>query len=232
MQKGAHDNAEPLFLQKDAMKEDIKKYLSEIGRKGGKASRRDIGPEEQEKMQAGRWIDIRGYEGIYQICKAGKVRSLDKIVNNYPHSKRKCKGRVLKPLADKLGYHYFQLSDKDGNIKNHKLHRLLCTMFIPNPNSYPEVNHKNGVKHDNRLENLEWCTHQQNMKHAYDNGLIPEPITIKGEKSNFAKLSDSQAREIKERLKKGEHPSDIAIDYPVGASAIKEIRAGRSWGHI
>lgn len=178
------------------------------------------------------WVDIQGYEGIYQITSSGKVRSLDKEVFSYPNSKRLVKGRTLKPLRDKLGYRYFQLSDKNSKIKNCKFHRLLCIAFIPNPENYPHVNHKNGIKYDNRLENLEWCTHRQNMKHAWSNGLIPEPVTIYGEKSNFAKLSDIQAKEIKIRLRKGDHPKDIAEDYPVGFSAVREIKAGRSWGHI
>lgn len=220
-------------MEKQADK-TISNYMSKIGRKGGHKSKRIISSEAQARMQAGRknWHDIEGYKGIYQITTDGNVRSLDKVVNCYPSTKRTCKGKILKPLTDAYGYHYFQLSDSNNQIKNKKLHRLLCLAFLPNPMKYPHVNHKNGVKDDNRLKNLEWCTHQQNMKHAYDNGFIPEPITIKGEKSNFAKLTKEQAHQIKVRLKAGEHPNIISKDYPVGVSAIKEIKAGRSWNEL
>lgn len=84
----------------------------------------------------------------------------------------------------------------------------------------------------NSLENLEWCTHQQNMAHGFDTGLIPRPNNVKGEKGFSAKLKDEEVVEIKKRLANGERIRDIVKDYPIKQSAISEIKAGRSWGHI
>ena len=101
--------------------------------------------------------DIKGYEGKYQVSNLGNVKSLIG------------KGRVLKPLKHN-GYLVAQLS-KNGSHKRHKTHRLVALTFIPNPLNKSEVNHINGNKTDNRLENLEWVTHRENTIHAFDMGL-------------------------------------------------------------
>ncbi|MCK5609791.1 NUMOD4 motif-containing HNH endonuclease [Candidatus Pacearchaeota archaeon] len=177
------------------------------------------------------WINIKGFEEFYQINILGKVRSLDKIVNNYPNCTRKLKGRILKGTIDKAGYYRVYLCGR-GMKKNTLLHRLIALHFIPNPNDYPCVNHMDGVKTNNNISNLEWCTHKQNMRHGYDTGLIPKKINPKGEKGIAAKLTDNQVVEIKKRLAGGGRIVDIVLDYPVKEGAIGEIKAGRSWGHI
>ncbi len=178
------------------------------------------------------WIDIEGFEGFYQINILGQVRSLDKIVSNYPNCTRTIKGRVLKWNLDNGGYYRVDLRGQLGMRKNSLLHRLIAIHFIPNPKGYPHINHKDGIKTNNNLFNLEWCTHKQNMRHGYDTGLIPKKINPKGEKGIAAKLTDKQVVEIKKRLADGERIVDIAIAYPVKKGAIGEIKAGRSWGHI
>ena len=74
---------------------------------------------------------------------------------------------VMKPFSDKNGYHRVKLLGKV-----HKVHRLIASAFIPNPESKPTVNHINGIKDDNRVENLEWATRSENMQHAFATGLI------------------------------------------------------------
>lgn len=109
---------------------------------------------------------VIGYEGLYLIDNIGNVVSLPKkngsrFVNKY---------NILKAKVNKLGYKEVALS-KNGKTKIMLLHRLLAIHFIPNPNNFPQVNHINGIKSDNRLENLEWCTVSYNTKHAYENNL-------------------------------------------------------------
>lgn len=74
---------------------------------------------------------------------------------------------IMKPFTDKRGYHRVKLLGKTC-----KVHRLVATVFIPNPENKPTVNHINGIKTDNRVENLEWATFSENTQHAYDSGLM------------------------------------------------------------
>lgn len=111
--------------------------------------------------------DIVGYEGLYIIDNLGNVVSLPKFQGRRIHNKYK----ILKPkLNARTGYLEIYLS-KDGKGKTFLLHRLLAKHFIPNTENLENINHINGIKTDNRLENLEWCTKQQNTKHAFENNL-------------------------------------------------------------
>ena len=104
------------------------------------------------------WKDIQGYEGLYQISSYGRCRRIDRKY-------------ILKPHKTNRGYDIYQLTVK-GKIKNYLIHRLVAQTFIPNFKNKPQVNHIDGNKDNNRVDNLEWCTCSENMKHAYDNGLI------------------------------------------------------------
>lgn len=112
------------------------------------------------------WKDIKGYEGIYQVSDLGRVKSL-----NYNHHGMEA---ILKPSNRGNGYLFVVLCI--NKIKtNYLVHRLVCESFLPNPENKRTVNHKNGIKTDNRLDNLEWATHHENNKHAHDNGLNVSP---------------------------------------------------------
>lgn len=102
-----------------------------------------------------KWADIPGYEGLYRISQDGDVLSLKGL-----------SGSIKKQHIDTKGYFVIDLYN-GSTRKSFKVHRLIATCFIPNPNNKPCINHKNGIRNDNRLSNLEWCTYAENNLHAY-----------------------------------------------------------------
>jgi hypothetical protein len=101
------------------------------------------------------WKDIKGYEGLYQISNLGNVKSI------YRYKKK------LKPYKNKNGYYYVNLY-KNNQLKHLYIHRLVAENFISNFEKKSFVNHKNGIKTDNRVFNLEWCTRSENELHKHN----------------------------------------------------------------
>jgi len=112
------------------------------------------------------WKDIKGYEGCYQISNLGRVKSLRRYVNHNKGGEKIVKERIRKNSLSLNGYCFVRLSKK-GIIKKYSIHRLVGFAFIPNPNNKPQINHKNGIKTDNQVKNLEWVTHSENIIHSY-----------------------------------------------------------------
>ena len=101
---------------------------------------------------------VVGYEGLYEVSSDGEMFRVKKCKNTWA-------GRKLKPTLDRRGYLYVNLSH-NGVKKTHKVHRIVLQSFKPNPDHLPQTNHINGIKTDNREENLDWCDGSQNQLHA------------------------------------------------------------------
>lgn len=112
-----------------------------------------------------KWKTIEGYE-YYQVSDTGLVRSLARKVLSRPGVYVPIKGKILIPTTDSKGYLRVSLN-KNGHKTTRKVHRLVAQAFIPNPKHLPQVNHKNGIKADNRVDNLEWVTNAENQRHSY-----------------------------------------------------------------
>lgn len=112
------------------------------------------------------WKDITGYEGYFQVSNLGNFRSLDRIIKYKNSGTRLYPGKSLLTETIVEGYQRIVLM-KDAVKKRYMCHRLVAQEFIPNPENKPFVNHINGNKADNRVENLEWCTQSENELHGY-----------------------------------------------------------------
>lgn len=117
------------------------------------------------------WKSVKGYEGLYSVSNTGKVKSESRTrnrSNRYAGFTYRTKEKILNPVLKKgTGYIQYSLY-KNGQQKLALVHILVAQSFIKNPESKPQVNHKNGIRTDNSVENLEWCTPSENLRHAYD----------------------------------------------------------------
>ncbi len=144
--------------------------------------------------------------------------------------------RVMKPALDSCGYLRTMLLNDEGKYDTIKVHRIIAKTFIPNPENKETVNHKNSIKSDNRVHNLEWATRSENIKHAYKN----DRMSNKGEMNPVATLTDEQVIEIRKnyvygrkcRRKGEETKKDIAARYGVGVHVIKQVVLGETWKHL
>ena len=172
------------------------------------------------------WKDIQGYEGHYKISNLGRVKSLCRKRNE--NSIAVIKERILKTTPNSIGYPRVVLS-LNGEYISYRVHRLVAIAFIPNPENKPQVNHINGIKADNRLENLEWCSNGENQIHAYSIGLQK---SMKGDKHWNSILTESQVIDIIKRLKKGESNISIAKAYNITQKSISDIKQNKKWKHL
>ena len=136
------------------------------------------------------WIPIKGYETIYLVSNLGRIKSLDKEVNVRFNCKAIKKSKIIQTNSLRKGYKYVQLYDLKSNYKKFYLHRLIAIHFIPNPNNYPQINHIDGNTLNNSIDNLEWCTLSENLKHAWRTGLNKPYKRIKGIKGVRGKLKN------------------------------------------
>ena len=177
------------------------------------------------------WFDFPGYEEFYQVTKEGVVRSKSRLVNSpAAGGQRRIKGKIIS-LQNVRGY--LAVSHKsEGKQRSLYVHQAVAKLFVSNPENKPCVNHIDGNKKNNDPSNLEWCTHKENMRHAFCTGLTPYPKTGPGEDSPSAKLNNESVAQIKKALLKGVSRKQLAQKYGVAQGTIGFIASGQTWRHI
>jgi hypothetical protein len=164
------------------------------------------------------WKDVKGFEGLYQVSNFGNVKRLI--------SERVFAERLIGRTIDRYGYVKRVLS-KDGKNNYFTEHRLVAIAFIDNPDNKATVNHINGIKTDNRVENLEWNTTNENHQHAIDTGLKDQ----KGIKHHKCKLTEQQVLEIRE-IGFSQTRMSLSKKYGVSRTNILGIIRGKFWKHL
>lgn len=154
------------------------------------------------------WKPIEGYEGLYEVSDLGNVRSL-----NY---RRTGKPQVLKLSDDSYGYLQINLC-KNRERKCSRVNILVAQAFIPNPENKPEVNHKDEDKHNNRVDNLNWCTREENMEW----GTCRERITKSLKKTVTQYTNDGVP------IKVWDSATQVEIELGINQSSISKCCKGR-----
>jgi hypothetical protein len=171
------------------------------------------------------WKDIPGYEGIYQVSNFGYFKSFNKQ-NKINKLKGIDTSRILKLRKSRCGYLYTVFSVNSVR-KTIKPHRVVASVFLENKDNKPCVNHINGIKSDNRVENLEWVTHSENTIHAVSIGLKKG---VRGSDSHLSKLTKEIVDEIRFRYENESISQEkLGLDYDVSQIQVSRIVRNINW---
>ncbi|MDP2106112.1 MAG: NUMOD4 domain-containing protein, partial [Desulfobulbaceae bacterium] len=166
------------------------------------------------------WKPVPEFEDRYEVSNLGLVRSLERESRG-----RVYQSRILMGNLGKTGYSYF-IAQRNHTKKTIKIHRLVCQVFCENPSRKNHVNHIDGIKTNNRWDNLEWVTPKENSNHARENGL---QVSLKGGDAKTSLLSNDQANQVRVRIIAGENPHEIAMSLGINRATIYDIRHGRKY---
>lgn len=190
---------------------------------GENAGAAQSGMEEEQEI----WKPVGGYEGLYEVSSFGRVRSLDRMGNHWCKGQRLFVGRLLNPDCQENHYERVSLH-RSGKLDRQCVHRLVARAFLGGLPKQ-QVNHIDGNKRNNRVDNLEWCTHRENIQHAWRTGL---KTAIRGEDHWSSILKNRDIVVIQTAAARGVQQREIARVFNVSEGIISAIVRGKNWTHI
>lgn len=177
------------------------------------------------------WRDVVGFEDRYEVSNLGRVRSKaywKSGRNNNGPFKYLTTPKLLKFFQNEDGYLRVKLQ-LDGLKESWLVHRVVASAYLPQPEpDKTQVNHKNSIRNDNRVDNLEWVTPSENSLHGFAEG----NHSVVGAKHPRAKFTDEDILVVRRRSAAGETYASIAKDYGVSYQAISYIARKLNWSHI
>lgn len=173
------------------------------------------------------WKSVKGYEGFYEVSNLGRIKSLDRLLKGKYRLYRQ-PGKLLKPRISN-GYKYVNLC-KNGKIKVATIHTLVLSTFRRPAKPREIANHKDGVKSNNSLKNLEWCTYRENALHAFRIGLRKRKL---GMDNNSVKLTNTQVLKIRTiRAESKLSYRKLGKLFGITGMACYDIISRKTWKHI
>jgi len=176
-----------------------------------------------------KWKDVKGYEGLYEVSDTGKIRSKDRDITYSNGRVHHYKGEEKKIQVRKnSGYNTVNLFKNQKYVQKY-VHILVAEAFIPEEDGKTQINHIDGNKSNNSVENLERCTPGDNIRHSFSTGLRDHVI---GEGCNLSKITKEQALEIMDLLDARYSRKEIENKTGIKYSTIKRIHTNETWKHL
>lgn len=172
------------------------------------------------------WKECEDHKG-YLVSNLGRVYSVKRTITRSDGRKKTIGDKILAQFVSHRGYLITRMDKKTLSV-----HRLVAKAFKDNPNNFSEVNHIDGNKTNNHVDNLEWVSRSENMKHAAKNDLLKK-VDVKGTKNAMSKLNEAKVIEIRKLYKTGKYSMhELGNKYRVRWTTIQKVINRENWKHI
>lgn len=187
----------------------------------------------EDELKEEVWKPIKDFEEYYEVSSLGRFRNKDRLLIRSNGIAQFTKSKILK--NNYYSNSYVQLILYVDKVRCNFLgHRVIAEHYLPNPLNLEQVNHKNLIKWDNRVSNLEWCTRSENAIHARENGRFDNVDKVKGEQHPNTKLTNEEVLFIRQSYKSLKNTATLYLQFAdkISRSGFDKICYGVGWKHI